>query len=70
MGSGGPIFHIGCGTLTIAAILGYPLGTSVAKSIWGHNAGPLGGVLGFLALMLILGYFVRRRQIGRGGGAD
>ena len=64
----GPIFHIGCVSLAIAAIVGYPLGSSVAQSIWGHNAGPLGGTAGFFVLMLILGYIARRRQIRRGDG--
>ncbi len=70
MSSRGPVFHIGCLSLAIAAIVGYPLGSSVAKSIWGHNAGPLGGMFGFFALMLILGYIARQRQIRRGDHPD
>lgn len=66
MAGRGPIFHVGCLTLVVAAVLGWPLGSSVAQSIWGHNAGPLGGTFGFFAMMLILGFFARRRQIARG----
>ena len=67
MSQRGPIFHIGCVTLIIAAVLGYPLGSSVAQSMWGYNSGPLGGVVGFTLMMLIVGYFNRRRQIARDG---
>lgn len=70
MSQRGPTFHIGCVTLIIAAVLGYPLGTSVAMSLWGHNAGPLGGFVGFIVMMLIVGYFNRRRQIAREGDPD
>lgn len=70
MSERGPIFHIGCVTLIIAAVLGYPLGSSVAQSIWGHNAGPLGGLVGFFVMMLVVGYFNRRRQMARMGDPD
>lgn len=70
MSSRGPVFHVGCVTLTIALVLGWPLGSSVAQSIWGHNAGPLGGTAGVFVMMLVLGYIARRRQIARGGGED
>jgi hypothetical protein len=65
-----PLFHVGCLTLVIAAVFGYPLGASVAEAIWGHNTGLLGGFLGFLVMMFIIGYLNRRRQIARESDPD
>lgn len=59
-----PTFHVGCGTLTLAAVLGVPAGYLIARDAITHNAGPFGAFAGFLAVMFGLGFLARRRQKG------
>lgn len=63
----GPVFHIGCGTLSLAAIIGYPLGAVVAVAFFGEPG--LGGFVGIFAMMLVLGFFNRRFQVMADRGA-
>ena len=60
-----PVFYIGCGSLVLAALIGYPLGASIGRTIWGYNAGPVAGTFGFLAMMLACGFVARQVQKGR-----
>ncbi len=60
-----PIFYVGCGSLLIAALIGYPLGASVGRALWGYNAGTVAGPFGFLAMMLACGFIARLVQKGR-----
>ena len=59
-----PIFHVGCGTLLLAGCVGTPAGYLIARDSIAHNAGPFGAVVGFIAVMLGLGFLARRRQKG------
>ncbi len=59
-----PTFHVGCGTLTLAAVVGVPAGYLIARDAITHNAGPFGAFAGFIAVMFGLGFLARRRQKG------
>lgn len=63
----GPLFHVGCGTLSLAAIIGYPLGAAVSYALFGHQG--FGGFLGIFVMMLVFGFFNRRFQVMAEQGA-
>lgn len=65
-GERGPIFHAGCGTMALAALIGYPLGLVVARELTGQQG--LGGFVGIFLMIFILGFFNRRAQILAGRG--
>lgn len=60
------IFHIDIPTMILAAIVGYPLGGIVAEFLTGQQAA--GGVIGFLVMMFVFGFFRRKLQkLGEAG---
>lgn len=63
-----PTFHVGCGTLTLAAVVGVPAGYVIARDAITHNAGPFGAFAGFIVVMFGLGFLARRRQKGLRSG--
>jgi len=65
--SSGPTFHVGCGTLSLAAIVGYPLGMVLSDVFFGDPG--FGGFIGIFVMMLVFGFFTRRFQIMAKRGA-
>lgn len=57
----GPVFHVGCGTLSLAALVGYPLGALVASLTIGKVG--LGGFIGAFVMMFVFGFINQRARL-------
>ena len=60
-GASRPPIHVGCGTLGLAAIVGYPVGLALSDAFLGQEG--FGGFIGIFVMMLVFGFFTRRFQI-------
>lgn len=56
----GSLFHLGCGGIALAVLLGYPLGLVAARELTGQQG--LGGFVGIFALVFLFGFLNRGAQ--------
>jgi hypothetical protein len=57
------VFHVGLVTFVLALMVGFPLGSMVAVSLFGQPG--LGGIIGIFLMMLVFG-FINQRLRDRG----